>query len=254
MATTPYYALIEGRKVRVPRVTTILGVLDKEALRSWANRLGLGAVECRKRNLKPVVEKACGLDEYIDPLKAIGTLAHAMVEHELGGPKPDLTLYTAEDIDKAENALLSFLEWRNAHTIEPVLTECELVSPTLRVGGRADGLAVVDGELGLFDLKTGSGVYDEAWLQVSAYKAMVLELWDDLGLRPLLGKPPATFPCHILNIPRSEDEEYRHVVVSPEASAVGFEMFKHCREIYRLKRELKVHTTKEYQEWQLAQA
>ena len=97
---------------RVPGVTTILGVLNKPALVKWANKLGLQGIDSTK---------------YVDALANIGTLSHYLVECEWRGVEPDLSDYAPQDIDKAENALLSFWAWRDQHEVEPHLVEEPMV-------------------------------------------------------------------------------------------------------------------------------
>lgn len=89
------YKLKDG--TRVPGVTTLTGVMDKPALVPWANRLGLERIKVR---------------EYVDDLAQIGRLAHYMVqcrvESMIKGDevKPDLSDYTPNQIDLAENGFL----------------------------------------------------------------------------------------------------------------------------------------------------
>ena len=59
-----------GDSIRVPSVTTILGVLSKPALIPWANRLGLQGIDSSK---------------YVDRLATIGTLAHYWIESYING-------------------------------------------------------------------------------------------------------------------------------------------------------------------------
>jgi hypothetical protein len=87
------YKLANGK--RVPGVTTVLGVINKPALVKWANGLGLQGIDSTT---------------YVDETARIGTLAHAMIQEYLGGPKWDRQAFTPEQVDQAENAVLSFHE------------------------------------------------------------------------------------------------------------------------------------------------
>ena len=60
------YKLKDG--TRVPGTTTITSILDKPALKFWANNLGL---------------KGISVSKYVDNLADIGTLCHKMVENYL---------------------------------------------------------------------------------------------------------------------------------------------------------------------------
>src|SRR3990167_1945992 len=88
------YVLPDG--TQVPGVTTVLGVLNKPALIKWANNLGLVGVDSSK---------------YVDALAEVGTIAHYLILCHLRNEKPVLEDYAPSQVDKAENSLLSFLEW-----------------------------------------------------------------------------------------------------------------------------------------------
>src|SRR3990167_8512468 len=100
------YKLKNG--TRVPGVTTIVGIMDKPALVAWANRIGLEGIEVGK---------------YVDDKADIGTLAHNMVMAHITGGKADTKDYSANQIEQAEWACLSFYEWAKGKHIEPLFIE-----------------------------------------------------------------------------------------------------------------------------------
>ena len=195
----------------VPGATTVTGVLNKPALPPWANKIGLQGIQ---------------LNKYVDDKADIGTLAHAMCINELIGSPTDTSDYSANQIDKAENSFLSFQEWCKGKVIEVKLTETPMVSESLMYGGTLDIYAIVDGVPELIDLKTGSGIYIEHFIQTSAYRNLLLEA----------GKPVER--VRIINIPRSEDENFKEEVMVN--TAPYFEIFCHCLDIYYLMKNLKV--------------
>ena len=83
----------------MPGVTPILGILNKPALIVWANRLGLQGIDSTK---------------YRDELADIGVLAHYLIMCDLTGETADVSDYSKNQIDQAENALLSTLRGRKA--------------------------------------------------------------------------------------------------------------------------------------------
>ena len=97
-----------GDSIRVPSVTTILGVLSKPALIPWANRLGLQGIDSSK---------------YVDRLATIGTLAHYWIESYLNGEEPNLDQYSPEEKDLASNSVLKFLEWYDGINPKVIATE-----------------------------------------------------------------------------------------------------------------------------------
>lgn len=153
------YKLKDGTVV--PGVTTVLGMLPKQALIHWAWVLGMEGKDYRKVR-----------DEAAD----IGTLAHFMVKCHFRGEEPDLSEFPATSINKAENAFLSFLTWWGKRKQKVVATELELVHPKYRYGGTMDLLLTVEdqeGERELIDFKSGKGIYEpEMPCQLSAYKEL----------------------------------------------------------------------------------
>jgi len=200
----------------VPGTTTVTGVLDKPALRYWANDIGLQGIDMRK---------------YVDAAANVGTLAHYMAECDLRGEKPDLSEYAPTDISKAENALIKFWDYRDEHQLEPILVEGKLVSEEYRYGGQIDFYGKRDGVLAQIDFKTGkpnartgSGIYPEMMLQVTAYRQLLIEN----------GYPVER--VFILRIGRDETEGFEEREV--DRTDVRWEMFKHCLGIYYLQEKL----------------
>jgi hypothetical protein len=194
---------------RVPGVTTITGILDKPALVKWANNLGLQGIDSRK---------------YVDALAGIGTLAHNMVECEFTGETVDTSEFSQADISAAENSVLSFYAWQKQHEIETVGNELQLVSEVMGFGGTCDIYCILDGVPTLLDLKTGKGIWPEMKMQVSAYRYLLLEHGYKVE------------DVRILRIGRDENEGFEdHRVTNLDTY---FEIFKHCYQIYQLKKEV----------------
>jgi len=98
--------------VEVPGTTTVTGVLAKPALIIWANRLGLQGYEVEK---------------WVDELADVGTLAHYLIECDLKKIPPDLSDYSPNQIDLAENAVLKFYEWQEQNKFKKIESELQLV-------------------------------------------------------------------------------------------------------------------------------
>ncbi len=200
------YVLADG-KTQVPGVTTITGQLAKPALIPWANRMGLQGIDTSK---------------YVDDKGEIGTLAHEMILAHLSKRQPETEDYSKKQIDAAENAFLSYLEWEKGHKLVPELTEVQAVSEKFGYGGTFDLYGVVDGVYELIDFKTGSGIYPEMWLQVSAYGG-------------LIGGHIQRY--RILNIPRTEDESFKEEVKSD--LSLHFQAFCKLLEFYNINKQIK---------------
>jgi hypothetical protein len=202
------YKLADGK--RVPGTTTVLGVLNKPALVAWANRLGLEGVDSSR---------------YVDESARIGTLAHYLVQCHLTKQEPDLSQYGRFEIDKAENALISYFEWEKSRNIVPIENELPLVSEAYGYGGTIDFIGMIDEIHTICDFKTGSGIYDEHYYQVCAYRQLAIENGFEVN------------QVRILNIPRKETEEFTEKIYT--SFDKGWKIFQHCLEIYNLQKDKK---------------
>ena len=202
------YKLEDG--VRVPGVTTVLGILNKPALVKWANNLGLQGIDSSK---------------YRDEMADIGTLAHKMILNYFNKEETDTTDYSENQIDLAENCLLSFWEWEKGHSIEVIMAEKQLVSEGYGFGGTIDCFCVLDGQPTLLDFKTGKAIYPEMIYQLAAYEQLIVEAKYTIA------------DCRILRIGRDEDEGFEERATGKLAKQ--FELFRHCLSIYNLQKEIK---------------
>lgn len=194
----------------VPGATTITGLLNKPHLVVWANRLGLEGIDSTK---------------YVDAAASIGTAAHRMIECYFTGERFEKENYSPADVDAAENAVLSFYEWVKRHNIKPIANEMQLVSDNYKFGGTIDCLCEIDGELELLDFKTSKQIYDEHFIQLSAYRALLEEAGHKVAR------------CRILRIGRDETEGFEERTMTDTSK--HFELFKHLLAVYYIKKELK---------------
>lgn len=173
------YTLKEG--LEVPGVTTIVPVFEPWGMVHKAWQLGRSG-----KNYKEVWRQK----------RQTGTLAHYLVVCHLKGEEPELDEFTKAEIDLAENCMLSYLEWERVHPFEVVLIETPLVSHKHKFGGKLDLLVKINGCNELTDLKTGSGIFLEHEVQLAAYWILL----EENGYK--------VDRATILNIPRSEDENF----------------------------------------------
>lgn len=201
------YKLADG--TRVPGTTTITGQADKSGvLVPWANKLGLEGIDSSK---------------YTDNAAKIGTLAHAMVQAHLQKTELDLREFSPNEVDLAENALISFFEWEKQHEIEVIACEQRFVSDRLKYGGTIDCYCKLDGVPTLLDFKTGKAIYDEYFMQLAAYKNLIEEQ----------GLPVDN--CQILRIGRDETEGFEVRAVAD--TRTDFAMFQDLLSFYYHKKE-----------------
>lgn len=196
----------------VPGVTTVTGILDKPALIYWAWDLGMKGIDYKK---------------FKDDKADIGTLAHDMIICHLTEKQPCLDDYTKNQIDQAENALLSFLEWEKGKDIKVIHAEKPLVSEEFKYGGQFDIFASIDGIGTLLDIKTGKAIYPEMIIQLAAYDNLINEQINGV-----------IQSAKILRVGRDETEGFEVRDFTDKLTS-GWKIFKHLLDIYKLRKELK---------------
>jgi len=202
------YKTADGR--RVPGTTTILSVLAKPALVSWANKLGLEGIDSTK---------------YVDTAARIGTLAHYLVQCDLTEETPDTSEYGKLEIDQAENSLLSYYEWKKSRSIKALENELPLVSEKYGYGGTIDCYCLMDGDYWFLDFKTGKAIYPEMLIQLAAYRNLLIENGFDVK------------KARILRIGRDETEGFEERSISDFETY--WQIFEHCLAIYNLQKIIK---------------
>jgi len=206
----------------VPGVTTIIDSQlgwNKRVLMAWARREALAG-----RDPDKILSQAGDIGG------AVHTLIEAHVKSLIQSEKvePDLSKYTAEDIDKAETAFLAFLDWEKGHKLTYLESEKQVVSEMYRYGGTIDILAQTNGVLWLIDPKSSKGIYNEFILQVVAYDQANMEM-DATG--------KLVDEIHLLHLGK-QNGEFSDLKVSPVQREIAWESFKHCRRLYDLQKRL----------------
>lgn len=218
---TSYYVIGEnGKKVRVPGVTTITGVMDKPALVKWANNLGLQGIDSTK---------------YVDELADIGTLCHWLIEQHVKGVKIDQDMlkmhWTGSQIDLAENGYIKFMEWEDKHGFEMIGSELQLVSQNHWYGGTLDLYGVLKKDKDkrvLVDIKTSKGIFGEHKTQVAGGYGILAE---ENGHK-----------CDeivILRVGRTPDEGFEDKWLTPSICELHRKRFMVCRELYKINNEIR---------------
>jgi len=204
------YTLSDG--TRVPGTTTITGVMEKPALKVWANELGLKGIK---------------VTEFVDELAKIGTLSHLLIEHHCKGTKPDLGDFTPNQISLAENSAIKWIIWQDQVGFKPEANELQLVSEKHRFGGTLDIVGTINGRKTLIDIKTCKGIYGEHKTQVAGgYKILADEC--GLGIQDVI----------ITRVGRDDTEGFEQVNVSAEESLLHQKRFLVCRELYELNKQI----------------
>lgn len=162
--------------LRIPGVTTVIGILDKPALVGWAARETAIYADDNWAKLTPMrsgdrielLTKARSNTNRKAVVK--GNRVHALGERLAHGETVDAPLEIRSQVE----AYARFLDqWQ----LTTVATETPVCDTEYRYGGTFD-LIAESPQFGraLMDIKTGKGVYGEVALQLNAYSACDLRL------------------------------------------------------------------------------
>lgn len=148
-----------------PRVTKIVEIKAKPALyHFYANMESFAAGERVKKQSA-----------------AEGTMIHEAVEAILTGGKPD----PDPSIMPSIAAFADFIEKKNIQ-VDKDFVEHRLVNFEHRYAGTLDAIAMIDGKLGILDIKTSQEIYRDYNLQTSAYIAAMKDIVKKLETRWIL--------------------------------------------------------------------
>jgi len=158
----------------VPSVTTILSVINKPALISWAANTAIQSVQEQiepgiaydEVQLMTIFESSrLAHHKKKADAGALGTFVHNWVEAHIKGENPTMPVN-----EKLQSACLKFLEWEEKYNVKFLVSEQIIFSKKYRYTGKLDFICTIDGKLYLGDLKTSSGIYTEMFMQTAAYR------------------------------------------------------------------------------------
>ncbi|MEW5805673.1 MAG: hypothetical protein AB1721_03065 [Patescibacteria group bacterium] len=156
--------LIDGRWY--PRVTSIVSIKSKPALlyfyaeaKDYSSALSVTSQSAEE-----------------------GTMIHNAIEAILKNETPEIN-------EQIEPAIKAFHDFLTVHQVKIDQGEIEkrVWSPKHSFAGTVDVLGEVDGEYGVLDIKTSSGIWRDYNLQTSAYMGALMEKepWEKLSPQPI---------------------------------------------------------------------
>jgi genome maintenance exonuclease 1 len=159
--------LIEG--IEYPRVTTILGVLNRPGLNHWRENVGRDAA-----------------DEAVETARDIGTVTHEYISRILKGWSFNDNAATRFEWNQLAPEVKNTLQcWESFRlTIKPKIkaTELLLVSKEHGYAGTTDCVATVGG-LEIIDWKTANALWPEVKFQLAAYAHAYYEMTGKMPVR-----------------------------------------------------------------------
>ena len=227
--------------------TTILNVLAKPALISWAANMTAGFLKEKLGEIKQLDEVGW-LSMLEEARKShakrkteagdYGTKTHKSISNLIGLamkknkgfiPEPIIDLSKLDcGIDKS---LKNFIDWADKNKVKFLGSEKNIYSEELFIGGIVDMVCEIEGQIWLGDIKTsGSGIYPDHFFQCAGYHIML----ESMGLYPKITG------YLILNLKESGEMLEKRSISNEENKKI----FLNCLEIYRQQEKLKNNTIK----------
>ena len=210
-------------------VTTVLSVISKPALIQWSANM---AVDYVKDNLSLNIFKDIERFELLlkearsahrkkkEKAGDWGTEVHNAVEEWIKeGKEPQLT---QQNQMKAFN---HFKKWAEDNKVTFIESEKHLFSKEMWTGGIVDLVFEMDGKKYIGDIKTSSGIYNEAFFQMGAYHMMLEEMGE--------GKDVAGYI--VINLKK----DGTHALKLAENMELNKSAFKHALGLYKVINSLK---------------
>lgn len=228
------YVLADGTET--VGVTTILGVLGKDALLPWA------ASEERKMLVglwasgadPGAVPERYAFQTNVGKAQDLGTVTHARIEAWL---KHGSDCLSPEGLDAEVYAQSvfgfdRFREWWDAEKLTLVASEEQMVSETHRYGGTLDVVAArTDGTLLLLDIKTSKPNRRWPWPTVVAQVAAYAWLWNE-------NAPSRIGVVSVFRVGKERGDGGQVVAVSEARREVGWRLFLAAKDAHRALRQL----------------
>lgn len=167
-------------------VTSVLGVIAKPALIQWAADQAVNYIE----DNFPTAEEIINGTKTFAPIFAEARLAHRKKKEKAGdwgtriheiieqhvkyGPI-DLLSFPVTEADKL-HVYRKFTDWVADNNVKFLMSEKNVWSESLWIGGICDFVAEINGKKYIGDFKTSSGIWNEAFFQIAAYDLCLQEM------------------------------------------------------------------------------
>lgn len=210
-------------------VTSVLSVISKPALIQWSANMAVDYIEQNFPTFDEIREK--GFDQLFKEARSAhrkkkekagdwGTAVHEAVESWIKEKK------SPKDLDEmGMKAFNNFKEWAIKEKVKFIESEKHLWSKEMWTGGIVDLVFEMDGKKYIGDIKTSSGIYNEAFFQMGAYHLMLEEM----------GEAKDIVGYIVINLKKDGTMDMKLA----ENMEINQNAFKHALELYKIINSLK---------------
>jgi len=199
----------------VPSVTTILECYPKGAqYYNWLKDVGKDA------------------DDIRDEAGRRGSVVHKLTEDYDQGKEINLiNAYGSIDYKLNEWAMFErYVEFRSKHKITVDAIEMNIISKEVGFAGTIDRIIELNGEKILLDIKTSNAIYPSYWLQLAAYRALLMNV---AGIKV---DKVAILWLNAKTRTEGKKDDIQGVgwqLISKQYSADDFELFLACQKLWQ---------------------
>lgn len=176
---------------RMYGTTTILRVIAKPALINWAVKVDTDYITDWSYTQEALDSNPVKLREVIavakkqhtkkkDDAGDWGSIVHKAIESWIKTQEIPKEVVVKDVVVKVLpehlEAIDNFVKWAKENKAIFIQSELPIYSEEWFTGGTVDFVCKIGDELVIGDVKTSSGIWDEYWLQVSAYAKMMMEM------------------------------------------------------------------------------
>lgn len=169
----------------------------------------------------------------------IGTEAHLWIESfvnyvlETGDKNPDIEQFGTPSSIEAINSVAAFLTWYDNTDVEFVASEKKVYSVVHNYSGTFDLLAIVEGVLTIVDFKTSKDIYEDNFIQGSAYVEAYEE--EQQAIYALDGEDipedKLVQQFMVLHVPK-DGRNYKTGIIERDLFSAYHQVFQGCRVVY----------------------
>lgn len=226
-------------------VTTVVGIIDKPQLISWASNMAVDYIKSNSDSEKKGVDdfwtyesKESVLEDARkawcykrDSAGDVGTSCHNWIEQYAKSKINDTEYLPEYENEQVEKMVNKFIEWSNENDIKFLLSEQRLYSKTHFFAGTVDLLIERDGKKYIADIKTAKDIYQQNFIQMAGYHIALEEL----------GKVQDLAGYTVINIPKemTRKGEAKLKVRTLYKTEQHKKAFLNCLDLYRYMNEYK---------------